>query len=545
MPHPAIRLTLEAAQVALQDLGIDYRGSNMGVFFGNLLTTVDELDDERFEINNYNGVGRCVSIRANRISFTFDLHGPSLTVYAACLASATLMHLAPCSINLGEVDQALVVGANMIINPEHTVSFSKLGVLLPTGSSKSFDASADGYACAEGVAVVLIKRLDRAHADRDLIYSFIKGSAINANSKGKSLTMPKGDMQTETIKEAYRVAKRDPSEVFYVELHATRTKVGDPIETNAAGKVFSKGRDTEKPLRVGSVKANLGHTEGCSFLASLVKVSLMLHHKEVIPNIQFTKANTKIDFPALRMQVQTELESIVMAASDRSWVTSISSYGVGGSNAHLLLESVETVADVSKVVTAQSDQRKPLYLLSMGSLTEPTLGCWKDFLVNAYDEITDNCTPLSQGTKTPFVSVMSTTDGKWLDRDPDVNYCWDNIHHPVLSGTAINKIISDEGPDGVRFMEIAPHPVLKAYIEQCGGEPITLICHPNPKVPAQNTGKHYQLLEGIRNLLSSGFKNVDFDKLCASPDSTSEFVKAKLPDYQYNKSHCWMESGLW
>lgn len=153
-------------------------------------------------------------------------------------------------------------------------------------------------------------------------------------------------------------------------------------------------------------------------------------------------------------------------------------------------------------------------------------------------------TPLIRGTKTPFARVMSSTDGKWLDRDLDINYCWDNIRRPVLFGTAINKIVSDEGPDGVQFLEIAPHPVLKAYIEQCRGEPFTLIRRPNPKTPAQNTGEHYQLLEGIGNLLSTGFKNVDFDKLCASPDGTTDFVRAKLPEYAYNKSYCWAESGL-
>ncbi|KAI9455958.1 hypothetical protein HD554DRAFT_2317618 [Boletus coccyginus] len=710
--------------------------------------------------------------------------------------------------------------ANTIINPEHTVSFSKLGVLLPTGSSKSFDESADGYARAEGAAAVLIKRLDLAVADGDSIYSIIKGSAINANGKGKSSTMPEGDMQAETIKEAYQVAKRDPSEAFFVELHATGTKVGDPIETNTAGKVFSNGRDAQKPLRVGSVKSNIGHAGGCSFLASLVKVSLMLHHKEIIPNIRFTKVNPKIDFPALKMQVQMELESITagMAASDGTWVTSISSYGVGGSNAHAVLESAETVAHLTTVIGAPPIHKKPLYLFSIGSLTEPTLGHWKDALLGAYYGQTDDrvlrsvarelgrqtrayasrafatgpsldaslkfskpvlrhsnaspklclvfagqgpqhifmgrqlaesypaflsaiqendrilvekygqgsmlertglfvpgeecklpangvwpvqevvlslvsiqvalvdlvrslgikydfvvghsigeiamgyasghydremavgiavaraaamthaegngnmaalgvsvqkaktmirkvlsqakatfglwiaginspqavtvagthelidaiielandpnakvfaaklrvtcafhtplmepqeeffkervsATPLGRGTKTPFARVMSTTDGRWLDRDLDINYCWDNIRHPVLFGTAINKIISDEGPDGVRFVEIAPHPVLKAYLEQCGGEPITLIRRPNPKVPAQNTGEHYQLLEGIGNLLSTGFQNVDFDKLCASPNGVAEFVKAKLPEYAYNKSRCWKESG--
>ncbi|KIK92693.1 hypothetical protein PAXRUDRAFT_146735 [Paxillus rubicundulus Ve08.2h10] len=817
---PAIRLTLEAAQAALQDSGIDYRGSNTGVFFGNLLTTVDELDDERYEINNYNGVGRCVSIRANRISFTFDLRGPSLTVDTACSASATAMHLALCSIKLGEVDQALVVGANTIINPEHTVSFSKLGVLSPTGSSKSFDASADGYARAEGIAAVLIKRLDRATADGDSIYSVITGSAINANGKGKSLTMPEGDMQAETIKDAYGAAKRDPAEAFYVELHATGTKVGDPIETNAAGKVFSEGRDGQKKLRVGSVKANIGHAEGCSFLASLVKVSMMLHYKEIIPNIRFTKANPKIDFPALKMQVQTELESVTpeMAAKDGKWVTSISSYGVGGSNAHIVMETAETVADLAKSIAGPTAaQKKQLYLFSVGSLTEPALGRWKDTLTNAYDGVTDDrtlrsvardlgrqtraypsrafavapsldastkfskpvltnsiaspklclvfagqgpqhvfmgrqlaeaypaflasiqendrilvekygqesmlertglfvpgaecklaangvwpvqevvlslvfvqvslvdlvrslgikydfvvghsigeiamgyasghydremaigiavaraaamvraegngamvalgvgvqraktmirtvlsqtkvssglwiaginspqavtiagthelvdamvelandpdakvfaaklrvtCafhtplmepqeelfkqrvaeTPLSHGTKTPVARVMSTTDGKWLERDLDIDYCWDNIRRPVLFGTAINKLITDEGADGLLFLEIAPHPVLKAYIEQCGGEPVSLIRRPNPKVPAQNTGEHYQMLEGVGNLLSAGFKNVDFDKLCASPDGAADFSKSKLPEYAYNKSYCWSES---
>ena len=202
-------------------------------------------------------------------------------------------------------------------------------------------------------------------------------------------------MQAETIKEAYRVAGRDPAEAFYVELHATGTKVGDPIETNAAGKVFSKGRDANKTLRAGSVKANIGHAEGCSFLASLVKVSMMLYHKEIIPNIRFQKANPKIDFPALKMQVQTELEAIKpkMAAKDGKWVTSISSYGVGGSNAHIVLETAETVSDLIKSasVTTSSD-KKPLYLFSIGSLTEPAVARWKDTLVQAYEGVTDDLT---------------------------------------------------------------------------------------------------------------------------------------------------------
>ena len=147
------------------------------------------------------------------------------------------------AIRLCEIDQALILGASAMVNPIHTLSFSKLGVLSPTGSSKSFDAAADGYARAEGFAAVLIKRLDLALRDGDHIYSVITGSAINANGKGKSLTMPEGEAQGMTIRGAYARANRNPADAFYVELHATGTLVGDPIEVNGAGKVFSKGRD--------------------------------------------------------------------------------------------------------------------------------------------------------------------------------------------------------------------------------------------------------------------------------------------------------------
>ncbi|EIW85840.1 hypothetical protein CONPUDRAFT_80229 [Coniophora puteana RWD-64-598 SS2] len=822
---PAIRLTLEAAQDALQDAGIDYRGSKTGVFFGNLLTTTDELDDERYEMNNYNGVGKCVSIRANRISFTFDLRGPSLTVDTACSASATAMHLALNSIKLGDCDQALIVGANTMISPEHTVSFSKLGVLSPTGSSKSFSADADGYARAECAAAVLVKRLDHVQRDGDAAYAVITGSAVNANGKGKSLTMPEGAMQAETIKAAYKTAKRDPAEAFYVELHATGTKVGDPIEANGAGKVFSKGRADDRTLRVGSIKANIGHAEGCSFLASLVKVSYMLKHKELVPNIRFTSPNPKIDFVGGKMRVQLELEKVTpdMAARDGKWVTSISSYGVGGANAHIVLESFDSVHDLPGALQPQPTARitsvpSPLYLFSVGTLTESSLGRWRDALTAQFDGVADDrtlrsvardlgrqarayparafavasslgagtkfskpvlstsnaspklalvfsgqgpqhifmgrqlaasypafldavrendrvlverygqesmlertglfvpgvecklaangqwpvqevvlslvfvqialvdlikslgiqydfvmghsigeiamgyasghydremavgiavaraaamtkaegngamvalgvgvqkakvmirkvfskykvtsglwiaginspqavtvagthelidamvelaadpdakvfaaklrvgCafhtplmepqeelfksrmadTPLAQGTKTPIARVMSTTDGRWLERDLDIDYCWDNIRRPVLFGTAMNKMIADHGADGLLFLEIAPHPVLKAYIEQCGGEPVSLIRRPNPKVPAQNTGEHFQFLEGLGNLLAQGYKKVEFNKLCASPEGAEEFYKPKLPDYPYNKSLCWAESG--
>ena len=150
----------------------------------------------------------------------------------------------------------------------------------------------------------------------------------------------------------------------------------------------------------------------------------------------------------------------------------------------------------------------------------------------------------SGGTNSPSTRVMSTVDGKWLDRDFDADYCWDNICRPVLFGNAIHKIASEHDDGGVLFMELAPHPVLKVYIEQCGGKPISLIRRPNPKHPAQNTGEHYQFLQGIGHLLTSGFKSVDLAKMCADPDGIQDFIKCQLPKYPLNRSLCWAESEL-
>lgn len=819
----SVHKTLEVAHEALTDSGIDYRGSNTGVYYSQLLNSAEELEDDRYEINGYHGVGRPVSIRANRISFTFDLRGPSLALDTACSSSGTAMHLAMSAVALGDIDQALILGGNTIINPKQLVAISKLGVLSPTGSCKSFDAAGDGYARSEGFGAVVIKRLDAAIRDGDHIYSVVTGSSINSNGKGKALTMPEGARQAEAILRAYHVAERNPSEAFYVELHATGTYVGDPIEANAAGSIFSQGRDPSKTLRVGSVKANIGHTEGCSFLASLIKISMMLSHKEIIPNIRLNRPNPKIDFEKGMMKVQTELEKITpeMAAKDGKWVTSISSYGVGGSNAHVVIESFDSVSDESSAAAvAIQPASRPLYLFTAASLTEVSLPRVQASLVDAFSNVTDDtklrslahdlarqaraclfssfvvapslsasavfskptainrtledkrlclvfsgqgpqhiamgrelataypefwrsvqmsneiliklykkdcfltrtglfapgkktslaangiwpvadvvyslvffqialtdlikslgvkydtvighsigeiamgyasghygretavgiavaratamtladgngcmvalgvgvsraklmiqkvlsdagvseglwiaginavsavavsghenlidamvklaanpndkvfaaklrvtCAfhsplmepqeaafkalmkeALSHGTKTPSVRVMSSVDGNWLQRDLDADYCWDNIRRPVIFGAGIKRMVNESktADESIVFLEIAPHPVLRPYIDECGGVPISLVTRPNLKNPEKNTGEHFQLLEGLGNLLATGYKGIDFDRFYATPDGHEGYAKIEFPSFPYNKAVCWNESG--
>ncbi|KAJ3195836.1 hypothetical protein HK101_010930 [Irineochytrium annulatum] len=860
---PSLRLIIEVAHQTLQDSGIAYKGSRTGVFVAQLLVSTDELNDDNYEIESYNGVGKCIAIRANRVSYTFDLRGPSLVVdtgelfergvgtagaaggsdrvlevgwlgMRTCSSSGTAMHLALNAIRVGEIDQAIVLGASSMVNPAHTISFSKLGVLSPTGSSKSFDASADGYARSEGFAGVLIKRLDQATKDGDRVYSVITGSAANANGRGKSLTMPEGDMQGEVIRASYKLAGREPKDAFYVELHATGTSVGDPIESNAAGKIFREGRDDAHVLRVGSVKGNLGHAEGCSFMASLIKVSLMLHNKELIPNVRFNKPNPKIKFVENKMRVQTELEPLtpeMTTTKDGKFVTSISTYGVGGANAHVVVESFESSACLkpTATITEAAAPAKPLHLFALGTLTEKSMPRWQESLSSHLRDVTDPATwsaiardlarqaraqpyrsfavastlhpaltftktahvpnnadrklclvfsgqgpqhifmgrqlaeaypaflesvresdsilvksyaqpsfiassglfepgkesslaasgqwevknvvfgivfmqmglvdliksmgieydcvvghsigevamsyasghlnkkqavgvavaramamtgaqgngsmaalgvgvaqalfilrkvcgptvasdPLSPGlwiaginspeavtvagredlidklvalskdpkdkffaaklrvtsafhtplmgpqedvfkrlaepvlTSSPprpdCIRVMSTVDGKWLERPLDLSYCWDNIRQPVLFGTAIDKIVKHfGGADSVVFLEVAPHPVLKSYVEQCGGQAVSLVRRPNPKFPALNTGEHHQFLEGLGNLLLAGFSKLDFAKLSGSSAATTggpkyeDFKRYSLPAYPYTKTSCWSESA--
>ena len=146
-------------------------------------------------------------------------------------------------------------------------------------------------------------------------------------------------------------------------------------------------------------------------------------------------------------------------------------------------------------------------------------------------------------TQEPVAKVMSTINGKWLERNLDVQYCWDNIRQPVLFGTALNKIVQELGTKNVSFLEIAPHPVLKSYIEEIGGNPISLVCCPNPKVPAQNTGEHFQSLEGIGNLLMTRYKHIDVNRLAGRTDGIVDFVKVPLPAYPYSKISCWAEGS--
>ncbi|KAK7047807.1 hypothetical protein VNI00_006135 [Paramarasmius palmivorus] len=355
---------LHQAFNALQRSGVDYRGTNTGVYVGcaggGPPFTMDITD-----AGAYYMTGTSLAINANRISYVFDMTGPSMPVDTACSSSLTAMHLAVQAIRNGECDQAVVAGVNVILSPLETSSFSQLGVLSPDGISKSFDEDANGYARGDVVGAVVIKRHDLAVRDHDRITATLVGSALTScGSLMGSLTTPSPDAQTQAIKNAYADAGLVPNQADFVELHGTGTIVGDQFEANAAGACFSDGREGRE-IVIGSVKSNVGHGEMGAYMSSLVKVVMMLDRKQILPNGYFKKPSSKINFEKYNLRVPTEAEDFVPHDRDQGLIASISSFGFGGSCGHTVLRD----HDARPVLPDYHGLNTAPYLFTVGGLT--------------------------------------------------------------------------------------------------------------------------------------------------------------------------------
>jgi acyl transferase domain-containing protein len=257
----------------------------------------------------YAGTGCALSVAANRISYFLDLQGPSIAVDTACSSSLVAIHLACRSLWSGESSLALAGGVNLILSPHVTVNFSKAGFMSPDGRCKAFDESANGYVRSEGAGVVVLKPLERAVADGDRIYAVIRGSAVNQDGRSNGLTAPNIEAQKSVLRDAYRSAGIREKDVAYVEAHGTGTLLGDPIEAKALGAVLGQGRDSGEPLRIGSVKTNIGHAEAAAGVAGLIKVALALKHRTIPASLHFNTGNPHIAFDDLGLKVQRSAES--------------------------------------------------------------------------------------------------------------------------------------------------------------------------------------------------------------------------------------------
>src|SRR5262249_23730716 len=222
---------------------------------------------------------QCVA--ANRISYFFNLIGPSLAVDTACSSSLVAAHLGCRSIWNGECELAFVAGVNLMLRPEPTIAASKASMLSPDGRCKSFDSRANGFVRSEGVAVVILKPLARALADRDRIYALIRATAVNQDGRTEGITVPNRASQEANLRDALRLADIAPESVQYVEAHGPGTPVGDPIEAAAIGGIYGKARKPEDRCVIGSIKSNLGHLEAAAGIAGLIKTVVCLQHRQI------------------------------------------------------------------------------------------------------------------------------------------------------------------------------------------------------------------------------------------------------------------------
>ncbi|MBP2326086.1 phthiocerol/phenolphthiocerol synthesis type-I polyketide synthase D [Kibdelosporangium banguiense] len=337
---PQQRLLLEVTQEALDHAGIAadrLRGTRTGVFVGisgNEYSRLTLGDVSR--VDPWTATGASLSVAANRLSYVFDLRGPSIAVDTACSSSLVAVHLAMQSLRSGESNLALVGGANLLLGPGVTATFDQMGVLAADGLCKAFDAAADGIGRAEGAAVVVLKPLAAALRDQDRVLAVLRGSAVNSDGRSNGLTAPNPEAQEALLRSAYASAEVDPADVDYVEAHGTGTLLGDPIEAGALGAVLGQAPGREQPLLIGSVKTNLGHLEAAAGIAGLIKVVLSLAHQRLPASLHFREANPHIPFERLRLAV---------ASGQRLWpghgrpaVAGVSGFGFGGTNAHVVVE---------------------------------------------------------------------------------------------------------------------------------------------------------------------------------------------------------------
>ena len=337
---PQQRLLLEVAWEALEDAGQAPErlvGAQTGVFIGistNDYSRIQFNDPSR--IDAYAGTGNALSIAANRVSYLFDFRGPSIAIDTACSSSLVAVHLACCSLRNGESTLALAGGVNLILSPAITINFTKAGVMAPDGRCKAFDAQANGYVRSEGAGLVVLKPLSRALADGDPIYAVIRGSAVNQDGRSNGLMAPNPLAQEAVLREAYRRAGVSPGHVQYVEAHGTGTFLGDPIEAKALGTVLAVDRPLGRPCALGSVKTNIGHLEAAAGVAGLIKATLALKQLEIPPSLHFHEPNPYIPFDEIPLRVQTTLGPWPTGSGPA--VAGVSSFGFGGTNAHVVLE---------------------------------------------------------------------------------------------------------------------------------------------------------------------------------------------------------------
>lgn len=409
---PQQRLLAEVAWETLENAGIApdaLAGSRTGVFVGISSYDYSRLQfDQPDLIDAYAGTGNAHSIAANRLSYLFDFRGPSVAVDTACSSSLISVHLACASLRNGEADLALAGGVNLILSPELTITFSQAHMMAPDGRCKTFDARADGYVRGEGCGLVVLKRLSETLRDGDNVLAVIRGSAVNQDGRSNGLTAPNGLSQQAVIRQALQAAGVSPRQIDYIEAHGTGTPLGDPIEVGAIRAVLESepvpDEAVARKMLIGSVKTNIGHLESAAGIAGMIKVILAMKHEELPPHLHLEEVNPYIDLEGAAVAFTTS--RVPWRRDDRPRLAGVSSFGFGGTNAHLILgeppalNEIQSMGEMAKAQASRGEPRK-VHLLTLSARTESALralaGRYAERLENGGVDLGDFCFSANTG----------------------------------------------------------------------------------------------------------------------------------------------------
>ncbi len=374
---PQQRLLLEVSWEALERAGIaptNLRGSQTGVWLGILNKDYAdfEMNTDPALIHTYAATGNAFCFASGRLSYTFGLQGPNMVVDTACSSSLVALELACQSLRAGSSDLALAGGVNVILSPLSHIGMAQMQALAPDGRCKTFDAAANGYNRGEGCGIVVLKRLSTAVADHDNILAVIRGVAVNHDGRSSGLTVPNELAQAALIRQALENGRLQPHEVAYVDAHGTGTPLGDPIEVGGLAAAYDVP-ERQTPLLIGSVKTNLGHLESAAGIAGVIKVILAMQQNEIPPHLHFKHPNPHIDWA--RMQINVTANRTPWPAGKK--IAGVSSFGMGGTNAHIILEEAPAaaIAATAPATTAaeSSAAARPWHLLTLSAQSQPAL----------------------------------------------------------------------------------------------------------------------------------------------------------------------------
>jgi phthiocerol/phenolphthiocerol synthesis type-I polyketide synthase D len=376
---PQQRLMLEVAFEALEHAGIPperLAGIRAAVMMGVYYTEYQTISAANPDnIDAYSATGNAHAVAVGRIAYLLGLRGPAVAIDSACSSSLVTIHLACQSLRLRESDLALAGGVSLILRPETQIAMAKWGMLSPQGRCHTFDSRADGFVRGEGAGIVVLKRLTDAVRDGDRVLAVVRGSAINQDGRSNGLTAPNTIAQSDVITRALRSADVTPGSVNFIEAHGTGTALGDPIEFEALAEVYGRG---DGPCALGAVKTNIGHLEAAAGIAGFIKAALSVQRGQIPPNLHFSQWNPAIDPSPTRLFVPTELSS--WPADEGPRRAAVSSFGLGGTNAHVVIEQGPEPVPVS-----DSDSSSPVTTLMVAGKTDQRIASWAAALADWMD----------------------------------------------------------------------------------------------------------------------------------------------------------------